>query len=56
LRDPSLQVTLFAVEESLIYREEVTAILGAFADIYVEVREIRRLLQDGQEEEEDLEE
>jgi hypothetical protein len=49
------RATLFAVEEPRIYREEVTAILGAFADIYVEVLRIRRLLQDG-EEEEDLEE
>ena len=48
-------MTLFAVEEPLIYREEVTAIVGAFADIIVEVRRIRRLLEDG-EEEEDLEE
>jgi hypothetical protein len=46
---------LFAVDEPLIYREEVTAIIGAFADIYVEVLRIRRLLQDGKEEE-DLEE
>jgi hypothetical protein len=46
---------MFAVDEPLIYREEVAAIIGAFADIYVEVRKIRRLLEDG-EEEEDLEE
>jgi hypothetical protein len=42
------------VDEPVIHREEVTAILGAFSDIYVEVRKIRRLLEDG--EEEDLEE
>jgi hypothetical protein len=55
LREREPTETLFAVDEPLIYREEVTAIIGAFADIYVEVRKIRRLLEDG-EEEEDLEE
>ena len=39
-----------------MYRSEVTAIVGALADILVELRSIRRLLEDGEEEEEDLEE
>jgi hypothetical protein len=41
--------------EVLIYREEITGVIGAMGDIFVELREIRRLLQDGEEEEEDLE-
>lgn len=41
--------------EPLIYREEVTAILGAIADMVVELRAIRQLLRedDGGEEEEE---
>jgi hypothetical protein len=35
----------------LIYREEVLAIIGAFADIVVELRQIRRLLENEEEEE-----
>jgi hypothetical protein len=42
--------------EVVIYRSEVTAIIGALADILVELKAIRRLLDDGEEEEEDLEE
>jgi hypothetical protein len=41
--------------EPLIYREEVTAILGALSDLVVDVREIRRTLQDDGEEEEEQE-
>ncbi len=40
--------------EALIYREEVTAVIGALGDIIVELREIRRLLENAEEEEEDL--
>jgi ATP:corrinoid adenosyltransferase len=40
------------VEEPLIYREEVTAILIALADIVTELRKIRRELENGEEEEE----
>jgi len=39
------------MEESLIYREEVRAILIALSDIVVLLKEIRRLLADGEEEE-----
>jgi len=46
--------TLFVVDELLIYREEVTAILIALADIVTDTHSIRRLLEDGEEEEEDL--
>ncbi len=38
--------------DGLIYRAEVLAIIGALADIVVEVRGIRRLLADDEEEEE----
>jgi hypothetical protein len=42
--------------ESVIYRAEVLAIIGALADLVVEVREIRRyLLEDDDDEEEDAE-
>jgi hypothetical protein len=47
-------MTLFAVEEPLIYREEVTAVLIALADIVNDTHAIRRLLEDGEEEEEDV--
>jgi hypothetical protein len=43
-----------AQAEPLIYRDEVLAIIGALADLVVEVREIRQLLDeddDGEEEE-----
>lgn len=43
------------MEEPLTSREEVTALLIALSDVMVETRRIRRLLEDG-EEEEDLEE
>jgi hypothetical protein len=46
------------VEESpLVYRTEVLSIIGALADVIVEIRAIRRLLEDalGWEEEEDPE-
>jgi hypothetical protein len=41
----------FVADEPVIYREEVTAILWAFADVVDELRQIRRLLSDGEEEE-----
>jgi hypothetical protein len=47
-------VTLFAVDEPLIYGEEVTAVLIALADIATDTHAIRRVLEDGDEEEEDL--
>jgi hypothetical protein len=41
--------------EPLLYREEVTAILLALADVNVNIREILQILRDvhGEEEEED---
>jgi hypothetical protein len=39
--------------EPLIYRPEVTAIIGALADLVVEVRRIRKLLEEADEEEEE---
>ena len=41
--------------EPLIYRSEVTAILGALADLVVGVDGIRRILEDDGEEEEEQE-
>jgi hypothetical protein len=38
--------------ERLIYREEVLGIIGALADILVEIRDIRDLLKEDEEEEE----
>jgi hypothetical protein len=44
-----------ASDETLIYRTEVLAILGAMADLVVEVKKIRGYLEDGSDEEsEDL--
>jgi hypothetical protein len=42
-------------ESSVIYREEVLAILGALADLVVDVRSIREFLEDdgGREETEE---
>jgi hypothetical protein len=42
--------------EPIVYRTEVMAILGALADLVVEVREIRRFLWEEDDEEEDAEE
>jgi hypothetical protein len=39
--------------QPLIYREEVLAIIGALADIVVEVRAIREVLEGNSEEEEE---
>lgn len=39
--------------QPLIYREEVLAIIGALADIVVELGRIREALEDDGEEEED---
>ena len=41
------------MEEPLIYREEVKAVLIALSDIIVELREINEALRDDGEEEED---
>jgi hypothetical protein len=41
-------------EEPILYRDEALGVLGALADIIVELRRIRRLLEDDGEEEEDL--
>ncbi len=43
------------MEEPVIYREEVTAIMFALGEIIDELRRIRRLFENG-EEEENLEE
>jgi hypothetical protein len=40
--------------EPILYREEALGVLGALADIIVELRHIRLLLEDDGEEEEDL--
>jgi hypothetical protein len=45
-----------AVDEVLIYREEVTAIVGALSDIVFVLNEIKELLIDGEEEADDEEE
>jgi hypothetical protein len=37
-------------QEPLVYRPEVLAIIGALADLVVEVRAIRQLLQENNEE------
>jgi hypothetical protein len=37
--------------ETVVYRAEVTGMIGALADILVELRAIRRLLESGEEEE-----
>lgn len=39
--------------EPVIYRIEVLGIIGALSDIVVELREIRRSLEDDEQEEED---
>jgi hypothetical protein len=39
--------------EPLIYRTEVLSIIGALADIVVELREIRASLEDDEEEEDE---
>jgi len=41
------------VQEPLIYREEVEAVLIALSDIIVELREINEALRENGEEEED---
>jgi hypothetical protein len=42
--------------EPVIYRPEVLSVIGALADIVVELREIRRLLEEDHGEEEEAEE
>jgi hypothetical protein len=39
--------------ETLIYRDEVLGIIGALADLVVDVRAIRELLEEDDEEEEE---
>ena len=56
LRQTLAEVTIGFVEQSenaLIYRDEVLAIIGAFADIVVDVGAIRALLEEDDEEEEE---
>jgi hypothetical protein len=56
VRQPRLAATICRVEpEPLIYREEVTAIIGALADLVVETRKIRRWLDEGDDGEEEAE-
>ena len=45
--------TRLAVDETLIYREEVTAVLIALSDVVTLLTEIKEVLIDGEEEEED---
>ena len=45
--------TLLAVDETLIYREEVTAVLIDLSDVVTLLTEIKEVLIDGEEEEED---
>jgi hypothetical protein len=40
-------------KEELVYRDEVTAIIGALADLVVDVRHIRELLEEEDDEEEE---
>ncbi len=40
-------------QEPVVYRPEVLAIIGALADLVVEVRKIRQWLQENDEEEEE---
>jgi hypothetical protein len=42
-----------SAEDALIYRSEVTAIIGALADLLVEVRRIREPLEDDEEDDEE---
>jgi len=49
---PSRFPVLEPRQETLIYREEVLAIIGALADLVVEARRIRELLESDEEEEE----
>jgi hypothetical protein len=51
LRDAGAK--LLAVDETLIYREEVTAVLIALSDVVTLLTEIKEVLIDGEEEEED---
>ena len=44
---------LLRVAETVIYREEVLGIIGALADMLVELQDIGKALTDGEEEEED---
>jgi hypothetical protein len=56
LRSLPVLATLLGVrpgDEQLIYRQEVTAIIGALADLVVEVRRIRELLEDEEEADEE---
>jgi len=55
LRPAALDATIVGVDSAgdpVIYRAEVMAIIGAMADLAVEVRRIRELLEDEEEDEE----
>jgi len=47
----SSRTTLFDVTDTVVYREEVLGVIGALADMLVELREIRKALTDEEEEE-----
>jgi hypothetical protein len=49
----SSSASFVAVEEPLIYREEVRAVMIALGDVVTLLREIKEALIDGEEEEED---
>src|SRR6266511_1625466 len=54
LRPAALDATIVGVDSAgdpVIYRAEVMAIIGAMADLAVEVRRIRELLEDEEEDE-----
>jgi hypothetical protein len=52
LKPRGARATLLAVEEPVIYREEVRAIMEALSDMVVYLRQIKETLR-GEEEEED---
>jgi hypothetical protein len=49
----SASVSFVAMQEPLIYREEVRAVMIAMADVVTLLRQIKEALIDGEEEEED---
>jgi hypothetical protein len=55
LSAPTATATISCVEpkEELVYRSEVTAIIGALADLVVEVRAIREHLEEDDDDEEE---
>jgi len=49
VREPTIGVVVGSVDEPLIYRSEVLAIIGALADLVVEVGDIRDVLVEDDE-------